>query len=166
MEGTACGVLPLCIKRTRALSYCARHQWVWLGCIHTQTHVDWLIHLSYFLVSLQSHFFLCSEQDVIFCLSICLPALTDLSVFHYNFTSNLLLQPHMIIFLLASLAHVSKSLLFQCIQMKSCWVSVFWSGRSLVWDCLKYPCQTSPRAHFHPHWRILWSMTAPPSDKL
>lgn len=29
MEGTACGVLPLCFKRKGALSHCARHEWVW-----------------------------------------------------------------------------------------------------------------------------------------
>lgn len=45
----------------------------------------------------------CNDQNIILCLSVCpstcLPALTGLSVFH--FTSNLLWQPQMIIFLLA-----------------------------------------------------------------
>ncbi len=47
--------------------------------VYTHKHVDWLTFLSYFLVSFQAHFFVCNEQNVIFCLSICLPALTDLS---------------------------------------------------------------------------------------
>lgn len=93
MEGTACGVLPLCIRRTRALSYCARHQWVWHGCEHTQTHVDWLAYLSYFLVSFLSDVSVHNRLNVIFgllmCDSLCLLSLTDLSVFYSIFPSPL-----------------------------------------------------------------------------
>lgn len=60
MAGTACGVLPLCTKRTRALSYCSCHEWVWRGCIHTQTHLDWLTWWIWVSFSARNQFFYCS----------------------------------------------------------------------------------------------------------
>lgn len=159
MEGTACGILSLCDERTRALSCCARHQWVWHGCKHkhlpTHTNMDWLPILSLPNICVKSWDYNILLVD--FCVSLWLPSLT--SVF---------ILPLSIIFRLTWLFFCWLASIMSpnlCYFSASKWrapdFSVSLSGRSLVWVCLKYSCQEIPHAQFHPHWRFLSDMTCP-----
>lgn len=138
MEGTACGVLPLCVKRTRALSYCARHQWVWIVSFWSNP---------FFVGDVISCFFICQSVRLprphrpCLCVS-----------FQLHVTSNLLLWPQMIIFFLStSWPQESQVLSYSCAsKCRAIGLSCFSIGSSLVWDCLKYSCQTSRGAHVPP----------------